>query len=209
MRGGVARGGFAATVAFVVIGVLSGCGGVPANPETVAQMKYPVYDSIDSMTVDSDLVVRAKAVGTSEGRTVGTSDEGGAQFRNVELDVETVMFSRIKELPDPLVIEEIGWLAGKSVADSDLPWLKEGQRAMLFLRFDQTTGQYTYVAPQGRILLNSDGSVTAGGDHHISQVDAMNRLSLPALEKEVDTAAKRVTDNRVPRGDGMGDGRSR
>lgn len=208
-RGAPRRSGLAAAAALAVAIVLSACGGLPDKPDGMMQMKYPLYDSVDSLTVDSDLIVRAEALKVSEGRTVGESDDDSTQFRNIELDVEDVMFSRLKDLPAPFIIEEIGWVATKSVADPDLPWLREGQRAILFIRLDQTTGTYSYVAPQGRILLNPDGSVKAGGDDHLKQIAALNALSLPQLEQAISTAAKRVTDNQVPKGDGMGDGVSR
>ena len=108
-------------VGVAAVGLLSACGGaaLPDSPDRALLVSSPVFSSTRSMLVESDLVVMGTVTDVAPGREAGEGPEK-IQYRDVTITVKEVLFSR-GEKPATAVVQETGWVNGKSAQNVDLP----------------------------------------------------------------------------------------
>ncbi len=194
------------TTTLVLAGaILSGCGGLPDEPEGQLAVRSPIFSGPASMAVESDLVVLGTVSAIDEGRAVG---EGAEQirYRDVTIDVEKVFLSRVESKPAQVVVQEIGWANGKAVENSDMPWSVKGQRGYFFLQKD-VPNRFGYLGSQARVWID-EGKLDSGGDHDLKAVQRVNDLTPDQFGVEVTEAAAKVSSQRLenPEGPAHGDG---
>jgi len=202
----VSEGLVKGTTALVLAGaILSGCSGLPDEPEEHLAVRSPIFSGPASMAVESDLVVLGTVTAIDEGRAVG---EGAEQirYRDVTIDVETVYLSRLESKPEQVVVQEIGWANGKAVENSDMPWSVKGQRGYFFLQKD-VPNRFGYLGSQARVWVD-EGMLHSGGDHDLKAVHRVNGLTPDQFGVEVTEAAAKVSSQRLenPAGPAAGDG---
>jgi hypothetical protein len=187
------------------LGALSACGGgLPDSPERDLLVSAPVFSSTRSMLVESDLVVMGTVSEVSPGREVGEGAEK-IQYRDVTITVKQVLFSR-GDKPTTAVVQETGWVNGKSAQNVELPWSKVGDQGYFFLQND-VPGKYGYLGPQARVLIQ-DAKLVPGGDHDLKAVERVKAQGVPEYAAEIAENARAVTEAQTPNppGPAMGDG---
>lgn len=196
---GVAAG---LVLAAAVAGGCSSSAGTPvAFTDTPEHLSYStelqVYEDLGSMTASSDLVVKATVTGTSQGRTFGTAEDGGATTtREVHLRIDKVIYQKTQgQAPKSIVLAEGTWNdKGLGVMSEGLPWSKVGDTGYYYLSADDsypTGDHYSLLWSQGRLLISGTG-VSISGDHDVEGpwmgVD-VSASGLSALEASITGAA--------------------
>lgn len=192
-------------VGVAMIGLLSACGGaLPDSPDRDLLVSSPVFSSTRSMLVESDLVVMGTVSNVAPGREVGEGPEK-IQYRDVTITVKEVLFSR-GEKPTTAVVQETGWVNGKSAQNVDLPWSAVGDVGYFFLQKD-VPGKYGYLGPQARVLIQ-DSKLSPGGDHDLKAVQRVAAEGVQEYATEIAENARAVSEAKTPNppGPAMGDG---
>jgi hypothetical protein len=185
------------------LGALSACsGGLPDSPDRDLLVSSPVFSSTRSMLVESDLVVMGTVSDVSPGREVGEGPEK-IRYGDVTITVKQVLFSR-GDKPTTAVVQETGWVNGKSAQNVDLPWSKVGDEGYFFLQND-VPGKYGYLGPQARVLIQ-DAKLVPGGDHDLKAVERVKAQGVQEYTSEIADNARAVTEAKTPNPPGPANG---
>ena len=185
------------------VGLLSACGGaLPDSPDRALLVSAPVFSSTRSMMVESDLVVMGTVSDVAPGREAGEGPEK-IQYRDVTITVKQVLFSR-SEKPTTAVVQETGWVNGKSAQNVDLPWSKVGDEGYFFLQND-VAGKYGYLGPQARVLIQ-DSKLSPGGDHDLKAVQKVKAQGVQEYATEIAENAQAVSEAKTPNPPGPANG---
>lgn len=203
MRGKRALG--AVLVALLAAGCSSE--GIPDEADVELSVKSPVFDTLDSLAIESDLIVRGTVTSVVRGRVVGEGQEA-TQYRDVSIRVEQVLLARQNTKPTSVVVQEMGWWPGpdgeeQSIEDPDLPWSKDGQRGYFFLEADiDAPGKFQFLGPQGRVLITEKG-LASGGEHDLEPVERVNALSNSEFGSQVAAIATKIAKDDIPNPPGV------
>ena len=184
-------------------GTLSACSGsLPESPDRELLVSSPVFSSTRSMVVESDLVVRGTVTDVAPGREVGARQEK-VQYRDVTITVSKILFSR-RGAPTTAVVQETGWVNGKSAQNVDLPWSEVGDEGYFFLQAD-VPGKFGYLGPQARVLIKGS-SLVPGGDEGLKAVQEVRAKSAGEYATDIAETAKAVNLAKIPNPPGPANG---
>jgi hypothetical protein len=185
--------------------VISACGGgVPSEPEQTIELSSFTFSGIESLAINSDVIVLGTVSKVEPGRTVGEDPEQ-IQYRDVSIKVEKTILDRLDSPQSSVIVQELGWSSGKTIQPADLPWSEEGDRGYFFLQQD-VPGKFGYLGSQARMLIDAN-TVEAGGAHELRQVDEINDTTPAALGVKIEAAAAKIKTENIPNPEGpaMGD----
>lgn len=193
----------ASVAGLAAAGLLSACSGsLPESPDRELLVSSPVFSSTRSMVVESDLVVVGTVTDLAPGREVGDGQET-VQYRDVTIAVTKILFSRGGR-PTTVVVQETGWVDGKSAANVDLPWSKVGDAGYYFLQAD-VPGKYGYLGPQARVLIQ-DSELAPGGDEGLKAVQEVKGKGVEEYATEIAENARAVDLAKTPNPPGPANG---
>ena len=185
------------------VGILSACGGdLPDSPDSALVISSPVFSSTRSMLVESDLVVMGTVSDVAAGREVGEGSEK-VKYRDVTITVKHVLFTRGGE-PTTAVVQETGWVNGKSAQNVALPWSEVGDEGYFFLQND-VPGKYGYLGPQARVLIK-DSTLSPGGDLDLKAVQRVKAQGVREYADEITENARAAVEAKTPNPPGPANG---
>jgi hypothetical protein len=182
-----------AVLAVATVGFSAGWGGRGRNPpEALAEgsFRWHFSDPRD-MVATSDLVVLGTV--TAEERD-GVSDQGDVIYttRLLHVAVDKRLFGKLSG--DPVVVEDLGW---EKAGGREVPWrvkglirLEVGDRAVLFLRKDPTTGRFGLLSDQAGYRVEGPNIADTGRTDPV--VQHIEEMSVSELERLIDEAAAAV-----------------
>jgi hypothetical protein len=160
---------------------LVGCEGAqrPSNEGQPAAVEADLQDAVEFETIADvarlpDVGIRGTVVSVEPGRY---EHEGQGhlevRYRAVTIRVDSVLFGNG---PSEIVLEEMGWSAGKPVAIRDYPATEEGQEAFFFLTKKDGLEAYSLTNyAQSRYIIQDSRLV--GPDRDDSLVQTIEQLS--------------------------------
>ncbi|WP_457254889.1 hypothetical protein [Pedococcus sp. P5_B7] len=154
------------------------------------------------MLVESDLVVVGTVSDVAPGREVGDGQEK-VKYRDVTIAVTKILFSR-GGTPTTVIVQETGWVNGKSAQNVDLPWSKVGDEGYFFLQAD-VPGKYGYLGPQARVLIQ-DSELVPGGDEGLKAVQGVKAKGIEQYATEIAETAQAVNLAKIPNPPGPANG---
>jgi hypothetical protein len=185
----------AATAGVVVLvaaslGVHARWGGWNQNPpENLEASSRWYFSDPRDMVATSDLVVLGTVTAVERD---GVSDQGDVVYttRLLHVTVDKRLFGTMTS--NPVIVEDLGW--EKAGGRREVPWrmqgmirLEVGDRAILFLRKDPTTGRFGLLSPQAGYRV--DGPNIADTDRTDLLVRRIEAMSVSELERLIDEAA--------------------
>lgn len=165
----------------IAASVLAGCEGAqgPTDEGQPAAVEADLQDAVEFETIADvarlpDVGIRGTVVSVAPGRY---EHEGQGhlevRYRAVTIRVDSVLFGNA---PSEIVLEEMGWSAGKPVAIRDYPATEEGQEAFFFLTKKDGLEAYALTNyAQSRYLIQ--GSRLVGPDRDDSLVRTFEQMS--------------------------------
>jgi hypothetical protein len=187
-----------------IVGVYAGWGGRSQNPpQSFAQgsSRWHFSDPKD-MVATSDLVMLGTVTGVERD---GVSDQGDVVYttRLLHVTVDKRLFGTLSG--DPVVVEDLGW---EKAGGREVPWrmegmirLEVGDRAVLFLRKEPTTGRYGLLSDQaGYLVEGPDIADTARTDPMVRRIEEMGVSELERLIDEAAAAVRRGELQPIPEG---------
>jgi hypothetical protein len=176
-----------------MVGVYAGWGGrsqIPPQNFAQGSSRYHFSDPMD-MVATSDLAILGTVTGVERD---GVSDQGDVVYttRLLHVTVDKRLFGTLSG--DPVVVEDLGWekAGGREVPHrvDGMIRLEVGDRAVLFLRKEPTTGRYGLLSDQANYLVK--GSDIADSDRTDAMVRRIEEMSVSELERLIDEAAAAV-----------------
>ena len=183
-------------IALLALLGVAGCSDVPsaeAPPDDVRTLEVdgPLYNTLDTLTAASHLVVLATPVSARQGDEVSPGDE--LRFREVTANVEKVVYSSTGWTGKQVIILEEAWAGGEAISIQGRPWTALQQSAYFFLRSSASQpGAFIFVGSQGRIDSDSSGAVARVSRPKNSLTESTSGLTATGLEKAVTQAGDRV-----------------
>ena len=187
-----------------IVGVYAGWGRRSQSPpQNFAQgsSRWHFSDPMD-MVATSDLVILGTVTGVERD---GVSDQGDVVYttRLLHVTVDKRLFGTLSG--DPVVVEDLGW---EKAGGREMPWrmegmlrLEVGDRAVLFLRKEPTTGRYGLLSDQASYLVEGpDIADTARTDPMVRRIEEMSVSELERLIDEAAAAVRRGELQPVPEG---------
>jgi hypothetical protein len=175
------------------VGLYAGWPGRSQNPPEGAGAATSRWHFSDprEMVATSDLVVLGTVTAVQRD---GVSDQGDVVYttRLLEVTVDKRLFGTLAG--DPVVVEDLGW---EKAGGREVPWrvegmirLEVGDRAVLFLHKDPTTGRYGLLSDQAGYRV--EGPDIADTDRTDPTVRRIEDMSVSELERLIDEAAAAV-----------------
>jgi hypothetical protein len=187
-----------------MVGVYAGWGWrILTPPENFAEgsSRWHFSDPKD-MVATSDLVMLGTVTAVERD---GVSDQGDVVYitRLLHVTVEKRLFGTLSG--DPVVVEDLGW---EKAGGREMPWrvkgmirLEVGDRAVLFLRKDPTTGRFGLLSDQaGYLVEGPDIANTARTDPMVRRIEEMSVSELERLIDEAAAAVRRGELQPIPEG---------
>jgi hypothetical protein len=181
-------------LAAATVGVYSGWGRQSQSaPQSLGagSSRWHFSDPRD-MVATSDLVVLGTVTAVER---AGVSDQGDVVYttRLLHVKVEDRLFG--KPTGDPVVVEDLGW---EKAGGQEVPWrvqgmirLEVGDRAVLFLRKEPSTGLFGLLSDQASYRV--EGTDIADSDRTDPMVRRIEGMSVSELERLIDEAAAAVS----------------
>lgn len=188
---------------------MTACGGpsgqeLPTTPDQKVELETFNFSGVESMAVNSDLIVLGTVTDVTPGRKAGTPPED-VQYRDVTIKVEELPLDRRGTAPASVVVQEVGWSSGTAIENVDQPWSRIGDRGYFFLQED-VPNKYGYLGAQARVLIDA-GQVKSSGSPEVQSVQRLNNTTSTDLTKEVAAAVRKIHEEDIPNpaGPAMGD----
>lgn len=145
------------------------------------------FEEIPTLVRTTDLIVEGTVREVRPGRSVGEGDHP-LQFREVRIEVSNVYYSRDREQPTEVVIEEEGWDVDRPIISfNGLAASQVGDVGFYFLKRKDPTPYYALINNQGRYLMRGDG--LEGADRQDPLIERIERMSPRQFREEIAAAA--------------------
>jgi len=154
------------------------------------------FDDPNDMVATADLVVLGEVTAAERG---AVSDQGDVVYtaRRLQVTVERRLFGT--PAGPVVVVNDLGWERSRG---REVPWripgmirLEVGDRAILFLREEPTTGLFELLNDQAGYRV--DGTGIADSDRSDPLVRRVEAMSVPELERLIEEAAAAVRQGRL------------
>jgi hypothetical protein len=187
-----------------MVGVYAGWGGRSQNPPQNFAQGSSRWNFSDPkvMVATSELVILGTVTGVERD---GVSNQGDVVYttRLLQVTVDKRLFGTLSG--NPVVVEDLGW---EKAGGREVPWrvegmlrLEVGDRAVLFLRKEPTTGRYGLLSDQANYLVEGpDIANTARTDPMVRRIEEMSVSELEPLIDEAAAAIRRGELQPVPEG---------
>lgn len=177
---------------FVAVGVLVACTPEPQSTQTMRQGLWDGYPSLGGLVAASDLVVRVKVLdGNGYSLQPGAAKSRLNWYTDTRLTVEKVLKG---SATGDLIVLQTGLLGEPDTMWTEMPVLKPGARAVLFLKDitnsrkpEQSRATYAVVAPEGQYEIVGDRVITVVLGTPIP--DAASKMRLDEFEAAITAAA--------------------
>ncbi|WP_412751434.1 hypothetical protein [Krasilnikovia sp. M28-CT-15] len=175
-----------------------------AQPERIAHGKEVYhFNSLEDMTATADLVVQAHVASVKPGRWIGPpGGADGERVREVTLQVDRVVLSRIGDVPANITLDEWGWdNKGNGYQFENVTWTKAGDQGYYFLtRTPEVANNFGLISSQGRLLVQGNGSAaklnpSAGKDDEIHA--ALSALPPSTFEEHLRKTAADAKSGKI------------
>jgi hypothetical protein len=177
----------------LAVTLLVACTPEPQSTNTMRQGLWDGYATLGDLVVASDLVVRVKVIdGRGYSLLPGAAKSQLNWYTDARMTVERVLKG---SAPSEIVVLQMGLVGEPSTMWPEMPVLKPGARAVLFLKDitnsrkpDQSRATFAVVAPEGHYEVVGNRLITVVLGTPVP--DAIDRMRLDEFEAAITAAAR-------------------
>jgi hypothetical protein len=173
--------------------LLSACTSEPRSTNTMRQGLWDGYATLGNLVAASDVVVRVKVIdGRSYSLLPGAAKSQLNWYTDARMAVERVLKGSAQ---NEIVVLQMGLVGEPATMWPEMPVLKPGARAVLFLKDitnsrkpDQSRATFAVVGPEGQYEVVGNRLITVVLGTPVP--DAIDKMRLDELEAAITAAAR-------------------